>query len=239
MVRSGRCSCFLRDRGSPAARAATFSPEPLPCERLFCTPETKNDGDDGALRPTIDRGEVAEGLGRRAVVPRPEPRARRAGRPRSPQVVRRRDAPVSIGRPAHGAHAQLHDRRRDHAHAAAQGNAGAAADGVRRLRPAGGERRHQGGRPPAHRHRAQHRLDPRADEPDGLGDRLGPRDLDGRPGVLPLDAVAVPALLREGPRLSQGGARQVVPERPDGARERAGRSTAAASVAAPRSRRRS
>ena len=67
----------------------------------------------------------------------------------------------------------------------------------------------------------------------------GARDLDGRPGLLPLDAVAVPPLLREGPRVSQGGPRQVVPERPDRARERAGRSTATASVAAPRSRRRS
>ena len=42
------------------------------------------------------------------------------------------------------------------------------------------------------------------------------------PDVLPLDAVAVPALLRAGPRVPQGGARQVVPERPDRARERAG-----------------
>ena len=43
-----------------------------------------------------------------------------------------------------------------------------------------------------------------------------------RSGLLPLDAVALPALLREGPRLPQGGAGQVVPERPDRARERAG-----------------
>ena len=57
--------------------------------------------------------------------------------------------------------------------AAAQGHAGAAADGLRRVRPAGRERRDQGGRASAHRHRAQHRLDPRADAPHGLGDRLG------------------------------------------------------------------
>ena len=65
--------------------------------------------------------------------------------------------------------------------------------------------------------------DQRADAAHGLGDRLGPRGLDVRAGVLPLDAVALPALLREGPRLPEGGAGQVVPERPDGARERAGR----------------
>ena len=35
-----------------------------------------------------------------------------------------------------------------------------------------------------------------ADAADGLGDRLGARGLDGRSGVLPLDAVAVPAVLR-------------------------------------------
>ena len=166
---------------------------------------------------------MAAGLGRREVVPRPEPRSRRAGRRRAPQVLRRRDAAVSLRRPPHGAHAELHDRRRDHAHAAAPGHAGAAADGLRRVRAAGGERRDQGRRPSAHRHRAQHRLDSRADAPDGLGDRLGPRDLDRRPDVLPLDAVAVPALLREGPRVPQGGAGQVVPERPDRARQRAGR----------------
>ena len=152
----------------------------------------------------------------------PNPVAGRAdGRPR--EVVRRRDAPVPVGRSPHGAYAQLHDRRRDHAHAPAQGDAGAAADGLRRVRPAGRERCDQGRRAPAHRHRAQHRVDPRADAPHGLGDRLGARDLDARAGVLPLDAVAVPALLRERARVPQGGARQVVPERPDGARERAGR----------------
>ena len=36
-----------------------------------------------------------------------------------------------------------------------------------------------------------------------------------RPGLLPLDAVALPALLRARPRLPQGGAGQVVPEGPD------------------------
>ena len=42
------------------------------------------------------------------------------------------------------------------------------------------------------------------------------------PDVLPLDAVALPPLLRAGARLSQGGTGQLVPGRPDGARERAG-----------------
>ena len=71
-------------------------------------------------------------------------------------------------------------------------------------------------------HRAQHRLDPRRDAPHGLGDGLGARGLDPRSRLLPLDAMALPPLLRPGTRLSQGGTGQLVPGRPDGARERAG-----------------
>ena len=97
-----------------------------------------------------------------------------------------------------------------------------APDGLRRVRPAGGERRHPRGRPPARRDRAQHRVDPRADGAHGLGDRLGPRPRHARARVLPLDAMALPPLLRARPRLPQGGAGQVVPERPDRPRERAG-----------------
>ncbi len=61
------------------------------------------------------------------------------------------------------------------------------------------------------------------DAPDGLGDRLGPRGLGARAVLLPLDAVAVPEAVRARARLPQGGARQLVPERPDRALERARR----------------
>ena len=64
-------------------------------------------------------------------------------------------------------------------------------------------------------------------------DRLVARVRHARAALLPLDAVDLPAALRARPRLPQGGGRQVVPERPDRARQRAGRSTAAASAAAP------
>ena len=97
---------------------------------------------------------------------------------------------------------------------------GPAPDGLGRVRPAGRERGDPRGRPPARDHRAQHRHDPRADEAARLGDRLGPRGLVARPGVLPLDAVAVPEVLRGGARVPEGGAGQLVPERPDGDRER-------------------
>ena len=45
---------------------------------------------------------------------------------------------------------------------------------------------------------------------------------DLRPRVLPVDPVAVPAVLREGARVPQVGARELVPAGPDRARERAG-----------------
>ena len=44
-----------------------------------------------------------------------------------------------------------------------------------------------------------------------------------RPRVLPLEPVAVPEAARAGPGVPQGQPRQLVPERPDRARERAGR----------------
>ena len=63
------------------------------------------------------------------------------------------------------------------------------------------------------------------------------RGLDRRARVLPLDAVALPAVLRARAGVPPRGARQVVPQGPDGARERAG-DRRAASAAAPRSSRR-
>ena len=138
------------------------------------------------------------------------------------QDLRPRDAPVPLRRAAHGPRAQLHARRDRRALPAAERLRGAAPHGLRRLRPAGRERRDPRGRPSARRDRAQHRGHPRADGADGLGDRLGPRPRHARARVLPLDAMAVPPLLRARARVPQRGAGQVVPERPDRARERAG-----------------
>ena len=78
------------------------------------------------------------------------------------------------------------------------------------------------GLPPARDGGAEHREHPRVDAADRLGDRLGAARIDARARVLPLAAVAVPEVLRARPRVPEGGARQVVPERPDRARERAG-----------------
>ncbi len=78
------------------------------------------------------------------------------------------------------------------------------------------------GRPPARRHEREHRRDPQADEAHGLVDRLVARAVDRRARVLPLDAVDLPAAVRARARVQERGARQLVPGRPDGARQRAG-----------------
>ena len=130
--------------------------------------------------------------------------------------------PVPLGRPAHGARQELHDRRRALPSAPPPRPARAAPDGLRRVRPARRERRDPRGPPPARRHGREHRRDPQADEAHGLVDRLVARALDRRARVLPLDAVDLPAAVRARPGLQARGAGQLVPGRPDGARQRAG-----------------
>ena len=151
-------------------------------------------------------------------VPNPEPGAASRGA----LHLRPRDAAVPVRRAPHGARLQLHARRRLRARPPAPGVHRPAADGLRRVRPELRERRDQGGRSPARHHEPQHRGDPAPDEAHGVGDRLVARGLDRGARVLPLDAVAVPPLLRARALLSPRGAGQVVPEGPDRARERAG-----------------
>ena len=125
---------------------------------------------------------VAARLGGRARVPHARPAARRgAARP----LVPARDAAVPLGDAAHGARPELHDGRRPHALPAPARVDRAAADGLGLVRPARGERRDPRGRPPARDRRAEHRRDPRPDEADRLGDRLGPRDRGTPPRLLP------------------------------------------------------
>ena len=143
-----------------------------------------------------------------------------AGRGAREPLVPARDAPVPVGDAAHGARPQLHDGRRPHALPPPAGLDGHAPDGLGLVRPARRERRDPRGRPPEGDRRAEHQGDPRPDEADRLGDRLGSRDLGASPGLLPVDAVAVPALLRARARLPQGGAGELVPERPDRGRQR-------------------
>ena len=66
------------------------------------------------------------------------------------------------------------------------------------------------------------RLLPALVPPLGDLDRLEPRARHARADLLPLDAVDLPQAVRARPGLQQGGGGQLVPERPDGAGQRAG-----------------
>ena len=170
----------------------------------------------GALRPTADRAEVAGGLGRRAHVGGLQ-RARRA-----PQGLRARDASLPVRRAPHRPPEDLLAGRCGGALPPPQRLPRAASDGLRRLRAAGREPRDQDRSAPARLHRC---LDPRVPAPApalGRVDRLDARVRHPRAAHLPLDPVDLPAPVREGPRLPQGGRGQVVPQGRHRARQRAG-----------------
>ena len=179
-------------------------------------PEAAIPEDDGrALLPRDGGARGASVLGR-------EPCVRGPGGSCPREVLLPVDVPLPQRKAAHGARQELHHRRRDQpvpAHARAQR---APADGMGRLRPAGGERGdaepgaaraldlpqhrvHEGAAPAA---RVRLRLEPRA------------RDLPAR--VLPLGAVAVHPPVRAGDRLPSGIGGELGPGRSDGARQRAG-----------------
>ena len=161
---------------------------------------------------------MAGGVGCRAHLLHPGSHARERARE---ALVHARDAAVPLRQgDAHGPRPQLHDGGRRHALPPPERLDRAASDGLGRVRPAGRERRDPRGRPSARDHRAQHRNDARPDAASGLGDRLGPRGLGAPARLLPLDAMAVPALLREGAGLPEGSSGQLVPEGPDRDRER-------------------
>ena len=175
---------------------------------------------DGTLRPrppSRRAGRRSGSASTSSTCPTPRP----ARTPRRP-VLRARDAALPLGGAAHGPRQELHDGRRRHALPAPARRPRHAPDGLRRVRAAGRERGHPLGPPPGRVDPREHRRHPPPDEADGLVDRLEPRALDRRSGVLPLDAVDLPAPVRGRPRVPQERGRQVVPERPDGAGQRAG-----------------
>ncbi len=144
------------------------------------------------------------------------------GRGRRVQVLRARDAALPVGRAAHGAPEELRGRRRGRALPPPHGAKGAAPDRLRRIRPAGREPCDQDRRAPARRDREVDRPVPARVPRVGRLVRLVARARDERPALLPLDAVAVPALPRARAGLPQGGRGQLVPEGRDGAGQRAG-----------------
>ncbi len=146
---------------------------------------------------------------------------RRERRPPAP-LLRPEHVPVPVGSGAHGPRPQLHLRRPhrplpDHA-----GLRRPLADGLRLLRPARRERRHQDGPPPAPLHRRAHRAAARVHLAHRRRVRLAPRGQEPRHQLHQVVAVDLPPLPRGGAGVPQGGAGQLGPGRPDGPRQRAG-----------------
>ena len=112
------------------------------------------------------------------------------------QELRAGDAALPLGRAPHGAPQELHDGRRARPLPAAQRHAGAAPDGLRRLRPAGREPRDQDRRAPGPFDRRLDRGVPPPVPLLGHLDRLAARVRHARAALLPLDAVDLPEALR-------------------------------------------
>ena len=149
-----------------------------------------------------------------------------AGRPRrrgSRELIRARDAPLPQRGAPHRAPQVLRGGRCDRALPPQARPPRAAPDGLRLVRAARREPRDQDGRAPAHLDRRVDRVLPSPVPRVGDLDRLVARARDARARVLPLDAVDLPRAPARGARLPQGGRGQVVSQRPDGARQRAGR----------------
>ncbi len=171
-------------------------------------PANRYDARDGyaALRP--DRAQVAGLLGKAQDLPgdrgprgAPGPAGVRAGHVSLPLLRRAaRGAPGRLHGHGHLLPLPAHERL-----------PGAAPHGLRLLRAAGGELRHQDRHPPAGLHGGQHRALPHPDQGAGLLLRLGPGDLHPRPALLQVDAVDLPEVLGAGPGLRGGGAHQLLP----------------------------
>ena len=168
------------------------------------------------VRRPRDRGEVAAGLGEAGPLPR---RRRQPAR----EALRADDVPLPLGRPAHGPCRGHRPARRGRAALVAAWLRGAEPDGLGLVRAERRERRDPQRRAPRDVHLRQHRHPVRLVQEVRRRGRLVAAVQHLRPGVLPLDAVAVPAVPRARTGLPQEQPGQLVPERPDGAGQRAGR----------------
>ena len=186
------------------------------------------------LRPAGDRAPLAGGVGGRAHLGGRQRRGlrTRAGTPRGTrtcgragdQLLRAGDAALPERRAAHRASEVLLGGRRDRPLPPPARAPRAAPDGLRRLRPARREPRDQDRRAPARVSTAESIASfQRQFRSWGISIDWSRELATHEPDLLPLDAVDLPRAVPRGPGLPQGGGGQVVPQRPDGARQRAGR----------------
>ena len=144
------------------------------------------------------------------------------GRRPPPQVVRAHHVPLPLRRPPHRPLVRHGPRGRPLPLPPDAGLQRPAPNGLRRLWPAGGERRHTPGHPPLPVDHEQHRKHAKAAELNGSRLRLGPGDNLRPAGVLPVEPVDIPPVLQGGAGLPRQRARQLVPLLPDRACQRAG-----------------
>ena len=144
-------------------------------------------------------------------------------REREAEVLLDGDAALSVGRSPHRPRQELRVRRCGGTHDAHAGIQRASSDGVGRLRIAGREcgdrsRRRSGGLD-----RRKHPQYAPPDQADGHELRLVARSRDLQAGVLSLESVDIHAPLPRGPRVQARSAGELVPARPNRARQRTGR----------------
>ena len=139
------------------------------------------------------------------------------------EALRADDVPLPQRRPAHGSRRGDRAARRDRALLVAARLRGDEPDRLGLLRPARRERRDPAQRAPGDVHLRQHRDPGRVVQEVRRVLRLVAPAAHQRPGVLPLDAVAVPEAARARAGLPQVQPGQLVPQRPDRAGQRAGR----------------
>src|ERR1035438_7176020 len=164
------------------------------------SPQTSSPYAREALRPYLDRIEVARALAERRFL-----QGRREFR--QAEVLRSGDAALPQRHAAHRPHTQLFDRRCAGPLQVDAWLQRAAPHGLGRLRTAGGERRHRQPAAAARVDHAEYRRDEEDPSPLRLQLRLGPRSLHLRarvlslePVVLPEDAGARPSLPQARPR---------------------------------------
>ena len=138
------------------------------------------------------------------------------------EILRPRNAALSVRRAAHGTRAQLRHRRRARPLHVDERLQRASSHGLGFIRLAGRERRHPEQHAAARVDAAQHRRHEGADEAPGLRLRLVARSHHLPARILQMEPVVLHQALREGPGLSQEEQGQLVSEVRHGAGQRAG-----------------